>query len=286
MKPTTVDLHIRNARTIFNRAVDDDLIDVNPFDRLAGGVPPIEKNWHYVSLDELSTLLDACPNQAWKTLLGLCRLAGLRQGEALALQWSAIDWDANRITVWAMKTKRRRIVPIAPELMPILRDALEHAPEGEQAIVTGMATQNLWRDFRVICKRAGIKPYAKWCHTLRKNRESDWIDSGFPFHVVIEWMGHSDEVARQHYLRVNDEDLAAATHTQIGAVQLGKVAVARQNRVNDAIHRGCRLQGVREFAAVCTCFPYAARCTPRKRRRYDLASSLVGGSDWRQRPTR
>jgi integrase len=219
MKPSTVDLHIRNARTIFNRAVDDDLIDVNPFDRLAGGVPPIEKNWHYVSLDELSTLLVASPSQAWKTLLGLCRLAGLRQGEALALQWSAIDWDANRISVWAMKTKRRRIVPIAPELLPILRDALEQAPEGEPAIVAGMATQNLWRDFRVICKRAGIKPYAKWCHTLRKNRESDWINSGFPFHVVVEWMGHSDEVARQHYLRVNEEDLAAATQTQIGVVR-------------------------------------------------------------------
>ncbi len=77
--------------------------------------------------------------------------------------------------------------------------------------------QNLWRDFRVICKRAGIEPYAKWCHTLRKNRESDWMAVGFPFHVVVDWMGHSDEVARQHYLRVNDADLDAATQTQIGA---------------------------------------------------------------------
>src|SRR5690606_34491614 len=64
-------------------------------------------------------------------------------------------------------------------------------------------------------KRAGIAPYAKWCHTLRKNRESDWMAAGFPFHVVVEWMGHSDEVARQHYLRVNDADIDAAARTPI-----------------------------------------------------------------------
>ena len=39
--------------------------------------------------------------------------------------------------------------------------------------------------------------------------------AGFPFHVVVEWMGHSDEVARHHYLRVNESDLDAAARTPI-----------------------------------------------------------------------
>ena len=214
--PRTVDQHIRNARTMFNRAVDDDLMMYNPFDRLAGSLPPLEKDWHYVSLAELQMLVDACPNQSWRTLLGLCRLAGLRQGEALFLQWKDVDWDKCRLTVWAQKTKRRRIVPIAPELLPILRGAFEHAPEGEPLVVHGIIAQNVWRDFGVIRKHAGTPKYAKWCHTLRKNRESDWMAAGFPFHVVVEWMGHSDNVARQHYLRVNDADIEAASRTQIG----------------------------------------------------------------------
>ncbi len=217
MQATTVDLHMRNAKTIFNRAVDDDLIEVNPFDRLTGGVPPTEKNWHYVTLEEFEKLLAAAPNHSWKTLLGLCRLAGLRQGEALALRWGSVDWVRGRLTVWATKTKRRRIVPIVPELLPLLQAAAEDAAADANLIIEGLVKQNLWRDFRVICKRAGIEPYAKWCHTLRKNRESDWMAAGFPFHVVVDWMGHSDEVARQHYLRVNDADLDAATQTQIGA---------------------------------------------------------------------
>ncbi len=134
---------------------------------------------------------------------------------ALSLRWRDVDWERSRLTVWAQKTKRRRVVPIAPELLPILRDAFEHAPEGKPLVVHGVTARNVWRDFGVIRKHAGVPKYAKWCHTLRKNRESDWIAAGFPFHVVVEWMGHSDEVARQHYLRVNEADLDAASRTPI-----------------------------------------------------------------------
>ena len=217
ISPRTVDQHIRNARTMFNRAVDDDLILYNPFDRMTGGLPAIEKDWHYVNPDELQRLIMACPNQAWKTLLSLCRLAGLRQGEALSLQWKDVDLDKGRLLIWAQKTKRRRIVPISPELRPMLQDALEAAADDEPLVVPGIVAQNVWRDFGVIRKKAGIPEYSKWCHTLRKNRESDWMAAGFPFHVVVEWMGHSDEVARQHYLRVNEADLDAASRTQIGS---------------------------------------------------------------------
>lgn len=31
----------------------------------------------------------------------------------------------------------------------------------------------------------------------------------------VEWMGHADEMARQHYLRVNESDLAIAAQTRI-----------------------------------------------------------------------
>jgi len=229
MSPRTVDQHIRNARTMFNRAVDDDLITYNPFDRLSGGLPPIEKNWHYVSVDEFARLLAACPTQGWKALLGLSRLAGLRQGEALTLQWRDVDWEKNRLTVWAPKTKRRRVVPLAPELLPILRDAFENAPEGQPLVVQGVVAPNVWRDFGVIRKRAGVANYADWCHTLRKNRENDWIAAGFPFHVVVDWMGHSDEVARQHYLRVNDNDLALAAQTRIPNEVTQKVTQIGEN---------------------------------------------------------
>jgi len=200
---------------MFIRAVDYDLILYDPFDGLSGGLPHIEKDWHYVTMSEFRKLCDACPNQGWKTLLAICRLAGLRQGEALALQRSNVDWERNWLVVWGQNTKRRRVAPIAPKLLPILRSAFEQAGEGNTPVVSGVTPENVWRDFGVIRKRAGIPKYAKWCHTLRENRESDWITAGFPFHVVIEWMGHSDDVARHHYLRVNEGDMRTASQTAI-----------------------------------------------------------------------
>jgi len=82
--PVTVDLHIRNARTIFNRAVADDLLEYCPFDRL-GSTPLVSRDWHYVSAEEFAKLMEAAPSPAWRLLLGLGRWAALRRGEALNL---------------------------------------------------------------------------------------------------------------------------------------------------------------------------------------------------------
>ena len=74
-----------DAKAIFNRAVDDDVLVINPFDRLRVRGPRPDKCWHYVSVEELEKLLGACPSTGWKALIALCRLAGLRRGEALEL---------------------------------------------------------------------------------------------------------------------------------------------------------------------------------------------------------
>ena len=120
---------IRDAKAIFKRAVDDDLILFNPFDRLKVGAPKPDKDWHYVSLAELDKLLDASKTVGWKTLIALCRLAGLRRGETLALPWTGVDWQARRLTVYAEKTGAKRIVPIDPKLYPILLAAFTNAGE-------------------------------------------------------------------------------------------------------------------------------------------------------------
>jgi len=86
-------LHVRNAKTIFNHAVRDDLILLNPFGRLKSTAAEPDKDWKYVRLEELDKLLDACQNVGWKMLIALCRLAGLRRGGALQLLWSDINWE-------------------------------------------------------------------------------------------------------------------------------------------------------------------------------------------------
>ncbi|MHC4888193.1 MAG: tyrosine-type recombinase/integrase [Planctomycetota bacterium] len=228
-----VDLHIRNARTIFNRALEDGFVTYNPFVKLSQTIR-VKKDWDYVGLRDFYQLLDACPNRGWRMLLALCRLAGLRQAEALNLTWREVDWQHNTLAVWSPKTDYGRVVPIGPELLPLLEAAFESAKEGETKIVVGLTVKNLWRDFQVIRKRAGIKPYKKWCHTLRKNREDDWNEE-FPLHVVAEWMGHSPEVAHKRYLKAKDRNIEAATKTQINTELAQKLAQLGEKKGFDRV---------------------------------------------------
>ena len=59
---------------------------INRMKLIKGDAAEPDKDWKYVSLEKLDKLLDACPNIGWKMLIALCRLAGLRRGEALG--WS------------------------------------------------------------------------------------------------------------------------------------------------------------------------------------------------------
>jgi integrase len=150
----------------------------------------------------------------------LCRLAGLRQGEALNLLWSSIDWEKRRIEVIAEKTGRRRIVPIEHELYGLLLEAFSGASEGQKLVIPKnlLCLSNLWRDFGVICKRARLKRWAKWCQVLRKNCETDWAQK-YPQYAVSVWIGHTIEVSARHYLQVPEE-----LYDKVAAINKAKTA--------------------------------------------------------------
>ncbi len=202
----TVCLHVRNAKVIFNHAVSDDLLLFSAFDRLKGTAPEPDKNWKYVTREEFHKLVTACPSESWHLLLGLCRLAGLRQGEALSIAWPAIDWENHRIEVIAEKTGRKRIVPIEAELYNLLLKAFSDAPNRQQLVIPdySIVRANLWRDFGVICKRAGLKRWSDWCQVLRRNCETDWAQK-YPQYAVSAWIGHDIQVSARHYLQIPQE---------------------------------------------------------------------------------
>ncbi len=213
MSETTVCGRVVDAITIFNSAVSDDLIAINPFDRLNHQAPKPDKQWHYVSLEELDNLLNACPTTGWKALIALCRLAGLRRGEALKLEWPAIDWEKRRLTIYAQKTSRhgnnKRTVPIEPKLYQLLVDVHESA-SSDQVRVCDVNAHSLWRNFRVIRQRASLPAWKDAFQVMRRNAETDWAQR-FPQYAVSEWLGHDISVSAAFYLAVPEELYMKAT---------------------------------------------------------------------------
>lgn len=213
----TVCKHVRTVKKMFAEAEAQDWVAFNPFGRLKGNPPKPVREWPQITAAETTAILDACPDAAWRALFALCRYAGLRRGEALRLRWADIRWDRNQIVVNAdvkrQTTKHRlRVVPIEPKRCPsgltaILQECREAAAEGAVLVCAGIRDHRKWNldgAARAIIAAAGVPPYAKPFHTLRKCLETEWA-AHYPQHVVSEWLGHSIEVSAAHYLRVPAE---------------------------------------------------------------------------------
>jgi integrase len=205
------------AKQLFSTAVRRRLIDTNPFTDLPASVRRNADRFYFVSREEATKVLTACPDAEWRLLFALARFGGLRvPSEVLLLRWSDIDWAGNRFTVTSPKTEHHegggsRIVPIFPELLPYLIEAFGQAAEGAEFCITRYrrATVNLRTHLQRIIKRAGLKSWPKLWQNLRSTRETELADH-FPAHVAAAWIGNSVAVATKHYLQVTDDHFGKA----------------------------------------------------------------------------
>ena len=205
----TVRLHCRNAKSIFTDLVDRELIRRNPFAKLKSAAIAARRD-HFVSSEQTAKLLKNCPDLQWTVLIGLARYAGLRcPSETHGVTWRDVDWSQHRLTVYAPKTNKIRVMPILPSLYVILQQAFDQAEEGSTTILT-LSRNNLRRQFLAILKSAGIAPWPNLFQTLRQSCETD-LAKHFPQHAVSNWIGHSMKVSEQHYLQMTDDlyELAA-----------------------------------------------------------------------------
>ena len=228
----TVAKRVVIAKGVFLKAVRWRLIPTSPFADLRAGSQSNPDRAFYVSVETIRAVLAACPDDQWRAIVALSRFAGLRcPSEVVALRWGDVNWERGRLTVRSAKTAGHeghavRVVPIAPELRPILQDLFDGAEPGTEAVVPRLrdAGINLRTQFERIVAKASVTPWPRLFHNLRASCATDWVER-FPAHVVAGWLGHSPMIAAQHYLQTRDAhfDLAAgigeaaanpATHTR------------------------------------------------------------------------
>ncbi len=111
----------------------------------------------------------------------------------------------------AQKTGRHRVVPIEHRLNHLLLEAFSTVSGRRKLLMpqASISRSNLWRDFGVICRRAGLERWPDWCQILRKNCETDWAQK-YPQYVVSYWMGHDISVSARYYLQVPEQLYDAA----------------------------------------------------------------------------
>ncbi len=103
------------------------------------------------------------------------------------------------------------MIPLFPELKPLLLEAFEQAEPGSQYVINRyrQRNSNLRTQLQRIIHRAGLQPWPKLFQNLRSTRETELAEQ-FPIHVVCKWIGNSQPVAIEHYLQLTDEHFERA----------------------------------------------------------------------------
>jgi integrase len=234
---TTIHKRIQVARSFFHALRRRKLIDENPFDGVRMAASGIKDRQKFIPREDIARVLAACPNHDWKVIVALSRYGGLRcPSEVLSLRWEDINWETGRVVVTSPKTehfadKGTRVIPLFPELRPILMDAFDAAPEGAEYVVdakyrlaaqgpNGWLNANLRTTFFRIIRRAGLAPWPRLFHNMRASRETELVES-YPVQVVTSWLGNTPAVAMKHYLMTTDAHFEAALAAPANAEKSG-----------------------------------------------------------------
>jgi integrase len=207
----TIKTRYNNVRSIFRAAVRDRLIVRDPTEnvRLPRQRRP-EASMTIPTVEEVGALLDAA-DAPFRTLVALCAFAGLRLGEAAAVQVSDIDFlrrklnltrqvqrvSAGEIEIKAPKYGSERVVHLPDELVAMLahhvdaytdkRAAQRWLFQGEPGYPPHQNTVGYW--WRLTQKHAGLAGIR--LHDLRHFYASGLIAAGCDVVTVQRALGHA-----------------------------------------------------------------------------------------------
>ena len=209
---------LKVVKMVFAWAVEQDWLMKNPMQNVPRGSFINRENDRIVTMEEYAKLLDACPNQEWRTIIALVRIGGLRcPSELQRLRWTDVHWAENRFLVHSPKTEqheghRERLVPLFPELRAELEKhySLDETKENEFVIEHYQKTSwNLYTPFQTIARRAGLAVIIRPFDNMRMSRSNEVVrDFGEAKENL--WIGHSTQVMRDHYFRLSDDDFLDA----------------------------------------------------------------------------
>lgn len=223
---------------IFKYAVLMDVLNSNPFDKV---IKPksrqTQRKGNFLTKEELKEFLKLAQNTSlsyFHPLVHLMSYTGLRQGEALALKWSDIDFENKRITVdkTAVRIKERqtlqtpktknskRVISIDPATLSILKswkkDQIKiyfkngkHFEGDENFIFTNQRGEwvhihNFIRYFKRFIADHKLKPITP--HGLRHTHASLLFSAGVEPKNISDRLGHSTvQITLDLYTHITEE---------------------------------------------------------------------------------
>lgn len=192
--PVSLNQHLACLKAIFWMAVDDRIITRSPAATVSSVKlsTPIRETPTWEEFNAIVSNIRAQQfsndEQASADFVEFLGLAGLGQAEAMALRWSDIDFARGTIRTFRHKTKSGFVIPIYPQLRPLLERRKAAATGNGDGEVFSQKTAR--KALSAACNRLELPNYTQ--RALRRMFITRALERGVNAPVVAEWQGHKD----------------------------------------------------------------------------------------------
>lgn len=214
---------VDKIKTVYNAAIDDEILTSNPFKGIATNVRSSPEKQQFVSADTVRKVIEHAPDAEFKAIIALARFGGLRTpSEFRHLKHGDFSMKTTppKFTIFCQKTaskgKKTRDAPMFTELWPYLEPLISSDPADEKAFVFSKKYRectdaNIFNTMVRTVKSAGVQVWPDLWRNLRASCESELIQKAYDIKDVCDWLGNTPAVVMGHYLRSNPESMTRAT---------------------------------------------------------------------------
>jgi integrase len=196
IQPSTLNIYLRTLKAAFNKAVDWEILQRNPF-RKVKQCPVPQRAPQFLTLDQYRALIRSVKEPWLSQAIQFAVFTGMRRSEIANLQWKHIDFSREFIVVesdanFQTKTGQRRLLPMNSIVFRLLQTMHQHWTGDYVIMLNGKPIRTMWisRRFKQYIQRMEIDRSLHF-HILRHTFASWLVQAGVPIYEVQALMGHS-----------------------------------------------------------------------------------------------
>lgn len=210
-------VYFRTLKAAFNRAIDWEIINENPFSKVE-----TKKNQatrpEFINRTELQKIMDVTGNDVIRNSFLFSFLTGTRLREVVNIKWKNIELGKRLITVGdkdlSTKNKKSRSIPIAAELADMLFQMKKSNTKSDEYVFKKLngfpfTGDYVSKRFKKSVRKSGLNERIHF-HSLRHSFGSILGMRGVPITVIRDLMGHSTVAVTELYSHTNMESLRSA----------------------------------------------------------------------------
>ncbi len=203
-KPATVSIELRILKTVFNMAIEWEMVTANPVTKVKLPKPDIVKV-RFLRIEEVTRLIEVTnENREFQRLVLAYLNTGARRIELLPphFTWDNVNFREKKVALIGLKGTNRRYIPMNDTLISLLKDIRKEGREYPFEFKSDYVTHKI-ADYYKLAKIEGAN-----LHSLRKTFGSMLLQSGSAdLYTVSKLLGHASvKTTEKYYVDLLDEN--------------------------------------------------------------------------------